>query len=1238
MVRIRSGYSFRSATGKIENVMKRILECKYPAAPITDRASTFGYVRWQKLCKQNNIKPVYGVEIAVTGKEQLKERKNSTDYWTFIAINDVAAVNRLVALATEQFYYEALLSYEQAAQAEGVVKIAGYRSDLTKFKPQPDIYISLAPSCSKGYISKALSLGHQLAACSDNKWTNNTLEDQILYETIVGREASLQSYPQFILDDSQWFDSIQYSCSREQAEQALANSKLILKYSNASLKKARMVVPEKPLSLRDMCIAGAAKLNCDLSDPVYEARLNRELSLIEEKGYEDYFYIISDLCRWSRERFPVGPARGSSAGSLVCYLLEITTVNPIPYRLLYERFVDIHREDMPDIDLDFADSKRHLALEYLEEKYGNDKVFRIGSVALYKGPSALNEAGAALKIPKWKCDAVADSLLKRSGGDARALDTLEDTFKMMPAGQVLISDHPEMKIVSKMEGHPRHSSQHAAGVVITNEPTINYVAIDSHVGAMQCDKKDAEELNLLKIDCLGLTQLSTFEYALELAGLSIDTLNKIPLDDKLAFKVLNDAHFCGIFQFNGMALQSICKQFKTECLEDIVAITALARPGPLASGGAHEWVRRKNGVKPVTYPHPVFEPYLSETLGITIYQEQVMEIGRNVGGLSWEDVTQLRKAMSKSLGVEYFDQFGDRFKANARQYINDDKELYNIWRDLCSMGSWCLDGDTEIRIAERGGNIKKNITIKELYEKYELNPSAWIRQRKSKPILVSLFPEGKGFPQTAFKILKSGQKHCWKFCFEDSSFVICTKEHKFIVNGEWKAIGDASVGDSFSTLLYEKTEYIKTGEGHGHCKGKRYKTAQEGFPDGDSNPSWKTGTTFYANQFKEKHSGDPCQDCGEIKKRMEAHHNDFNHGLDDPKDLVWLCAGCHKKRHYANGRKKRWSKGLAQGSKKLVSFEYFGIKETYDISMPEHHNFVLENNLITHNSFNKSHAVSYGIISYQCAWLKAHHPFEFAAATLTNESDPDKQILLLREMVQEGYDYISVDPNLSTDKWTVGLVNGRKCLIGPFTNIKGIGPKTIEKILAARKNNTEIPKSVVKLMEAANNRLGSLFPISDAFKRLLPDPVQKGIFEKPINIKDIDIRSKDYTVTVFCTLKKINPRDENEAINVAKRGGQVIVGEPTASLNLQLTDDTDTIFGKVSRWDYDVLAKPIVDRGRTGKCLYAIQGKVKGGRSTSFRMIKIERVTYVGDITDGLEKPKKDKAKEEKPEEQLRLL
>lgn len=952
-MRIRTGYSFRQAAGSLDAVMEAISArgAHYPAAPITDRASTFGWVKWNKMCQKADVKPVFGVELAVSRDPTAK--KPAVDYWTFIAKNDIEAINDLIGLATEQFRYEPLLSYDQAIEAPGVWTMVGSRSDLERVPSKPHILVGLAPSVPRIYAEIARKRRLKLVATSDNRYPRPG--DQGLYEVIAGRNASTQVYPQYIQTDEEWRASVSRIADKKVQDAALKLRNKILLGTTAKLVKAEIVHPARPKPLRQMCEEGAALLGCDLSDPVYAARLERELTLIHDKGFEDYFYIVEDLCRFARERMIVGPARGSSCGSLVCYLLRITTVDPIPFGLIFERFIDVNRSDLPDIDIDFSDQARHLVFEYANAKYGADRVARLGTVALYKPRSALSEAGAALRVPPWKCDAVAESLIERSSGDARALQSLEDTFTGTVAGKELMADYPEMMIAAKMEGHPRHYSQHAAGIVISEHPVTKVVAVDRRTGATMCDKKDAEDLDLLKIDALGLTQLSVFEDALELAGLPRDALEKLPLDDPAAFEVINNRSFSGIFQFNGRALQSIADMFKVDKFDDIVSITALARPGPLASGGANQWIRRRNGEAPVTYPHPIFEPYLGDTLGIVLYQEQVMEIGRHIGDLDWGQVTALRKAMSRSLGKEFFDQFGDPWKAGAIAKGVDPAVVDKVWDDLCAYGSW---------------------------------------------------------------------------------------------------------------------------------------------------------------------------------------------------------------------------------------------------------------------SFNKSHSVAYALISYWCCWLKAHHPFEFAAATLSHEKDPARQIQLLREMRDEGFGYVPVDAERSGRKWTVGERDGKPVLVGPLSNVKGIGPKVVEQIMAAREAGHKMPTKAAKLLANPVTPIDSLWPIADAFRRVMPDPAERNIHTPPTRIIDAQIRPQDYTVLFFATFSQIAPLDENEPQRVAKRG-YAVKGDLTAALNLQITDDTDTIFGKINRFKFAEVGKPIIDRGRPGKALYAIKGTVKGGGS--FRMIMVDMVRYIGDVEEGHE-------------------
>ena len=946
-MRIRTGYSFKTAIGDINQVAKRMKEIGAHVAPITDRASTFGFNRYAKAAKKEGLRPVFGVELGVV--TELGMKKPAIDYWTFLAMDDLRPLHDIIGLATSNPDAEPTLNYDQAMAAKDLIKMTGERVQLHLLnKKAKNLYMGLSPSVPKGLYKAGKAAGFKWVATSDNYFPE--AGDMELYRVTLGRRAATQSYPQYILTDAEYMEACELIASKEELAAAIKLRNQLWERSKAELHKATLLIPEHPKSLLELCKDGAKHLGVNLKDAKYSSRLKHELDMIEMKKFSDYFYIIADLIQFAKKRMIVGPARGSSCGSLVCYLLGITTIDPLKFDLLFERFIDISRNDLPDIDIDFSDVNRHLVFEYAEDKYGKDRVARLGTVGLFKPKSALNTAALALQIPKWKMNKVIDSIIERSGGDSRAKQAIEDTLNDTDAGRAILEEYPEIMIASRMDSQPNNASQHAAGIVMTEEPIINYVAIDQRTKSIMCDKKDAEDFNLLKIDALGLTQLSVFERVLELIGETPVSgwLEKLPLDDWKAFEVLNKGHFSGIFQFNGIALQSLTKQVTVESLDDIVSITALARPGPMATGSANQWVRRRMGQEAFSVPHKSFEPYLKPTMGIVIYQETVMQIGKDIGDLSWEDVNVLRRAMAKSLGKEFFDQFGNKWKANAIKRGVAPEIADKVWDDLCSFGSY---------------------------------------------------------------------------------------------------------------------------------------------------------------------------------------------------------------------------------------------------------------------GFNKSHAVAYGMLSYWACYLKAHYPLEFAAATLDAESEPLRQIMLLRELRSEGIDYVAVDPDHSEDRWvpvTEGK-NGRRLVVGPLTQIKGIGPATVKEIMRVRKQGGELRPAIKKRLINARTEIDSLEPIENAIKLQHPDLSKLNIVSKPTPIKEIQPGWQG-KVMVFAVAASISPRDENDNANVARRGYEV--KGPHWCLNMFVRDDTDEIFVKIDRFKYQQLALPILDRGRAGKAIYAIKGTVP----PSFRMISVEQIRYIGDM------------------------
>ena len=645
----------------------------------------------------------------------------------------------------------------------------------------------------------------------------------------------------------------------------------------------------------------------------------------------------------------------NSCHSAIGYVVGICDEPPDLVKLPF-----YYLSDLPDIDLDFSDQRRHLVFEYAEKKYGRERVARLGSVGMFKPKSVLNQVGMALKIPQWDIDELSNTVIKRSTGDSRAGSSIEDTFKDTEIGRKLFRERPEIMISSRMEGHPNNEGQHAAGVVITEDPVADIVAVDARTGATMCDKKDAEDLGLLKIDALGLTQLGIFERVLDLIGergLS-RFLENIPLDDQAAFDVLNAGHFAGIFQFDSKSASSLMVREminehggKIDQFEDLVSLTALVRPGPLGSGAAGRWMRRRTGKEKVDYPHQALEPFIESTLGIVIYQEQVMQIGREIGGLSWDDVTALRKAMSRSLGKEYFDKYGDPWKVGAAAHGIPEDLRNKIWDDLCLFGMW---------------------------------------------------------------------------------------------------------------------------------------------------------------------------------------------------------------------------------------------------------------------AFNRSHSVAYATVSYWCLWLKAHFPVEYAAATLDAEGDSLMQVVTLRELRTEGVDYVPIDPDRSTDKWSPAVRDGKKILVGPLTAIKGIGPAKVRQIMDSRISGKPLTPSLRKQLENCVTDIDSLSPISETISRLVPDLSAAGIVSLPIQIGEAVCGRWSGPIVVMGMIKKISPLNENEPARVARRNGRAYTG-PLEALNLFLKDDSgDEIFCKIDRFRFAEIGRPTLEKCRAGKSLYAIKGTIP----PDFRMIKVSQIKYLGEIDD----------------------
>ena len=685
-VRTRTEYSFRKSYGPISKIIE---SCQEDTIGICD-TGTWGHVSFNNACKKSGKKPLFGTEIAVVS-DPFDRSKQPANQMSFIAKNNsgLEEIYKLVTDSTslQRFYYFPRLGYSELFDiSDNVIILSGTHPEwgMLPLSKKDNLYIEINPMSTRKSLEFANQKGFRTIATSDNYYPK--VIDKKAYEVLVGRNRTDRTAPMHILNEWELKDCVPWI-----PDDSFKNTYLLADQCNVDLPVAQMISFHSDKTLRKLCEEGAPARNIDLKDKIYSARLTREIDMIADKKFEDYFFVIADMINYAKKHMLVGPARGSSAGSLVCYLTGITDIDPIRHNLLFERFIDITREDLPDIDIDFQDDRREMVIQYLIEKYGLEKVAHLGTVSRYKAKSTITEVAKELGIPAWEVNDLKGAIIERSSGDARAAMCIMDTFNDLEVGKQVLAKYPQMKIASTMENHARHTGVHAAGIIVTEEPVHKYCSVNNQSGAAQIDKKDAEDLNLLKIDALGLRTLSVLQDILDQVGWEREKLINYRLDDEKAFKILNDEKYAGIFQFEGYALQSLTRQMKIADFEDVASITALARPGPLTSGGTTQYIKRRVGESPTEYLHPLTKEITEVTFGVVVYQEQVMNIARDVGKLSWEDVSQLRKAMSKSYGEEFFDRYWQRFKVGAEQNGIEEDQALNIWKNINTMGSWAFN-------------------------------------------------------------------------------------------------------------------------------------------------------------------------------------------------------------------------------------------------------------------------------------------------------------------------------------------------------------------------------------------------------------------------------------------------------------------------------------------------------------------------------------------------------------------
>lgn len=440
----------------------------------------------------------------------------------------------------------------------------------------------------------------------------------------------------------------------------------------------------------------------------YIERAKYEMELIEEKDFVDYFLVVGDLVRWAKdlrtEEAPigigVGPARGSAAGSLVCYLLRITEVNPMDFpHLIFERFIDRNRHDLPDIDIDFDDRFLSLVFTYLGDTYGADRVGKIATFIRFKGKNSLDDIGRVFDIPADKVEKVKNLLIERVHADLRASATIKDTVEMFDQAAEIVEEHPELLKATLLEGNFKGYSTHAAGILVANGPLTDFCAIYSRpnkdTGEMEevvsIDKYDAEYMNALKIDALGLITMGTCSIALQYIGGQFQDLYDIDYNDREVLDTFRRGDLTGIFQFEGRAMRLVNTMVLPDNFSEICDINALVRPGPLHSGATSTYCDIKHGRIEAEHHHEIVDQITSHTQYQIVYQEQMLQIVREIGGFTWEESAKIRKMISKKHGEAAFNTMRMKFVDGAEERGVPSVAANKVFDQLATAGAYAFN-------------------------------------------------------------------------------------------------------------------------------------------------------------------------------------------------------------------------------------------------------------------------------------------------------------------------------------------------------------------------------------------------------------------------------------------------------------------------------------------------------------------------------------------------------------------
>lgn len=686
-------YSLFDGISRIGELVSHVKEMGQTALAITDHGVMYGAVYLYKECIKQGIKPIIGCEIYVTRGSRFDKSGNGKEklaHLILLAENNEGYQNLIKICSkawTEGYYHrpradhELLEKYHEglivtSACVGGEVPQAILNGDMDEARKVIEFYINtfgkdnyfleiqnhgLPEEAAVRPVLASLAKEYGLGLVATNDFHYTKKEDarsqEIKLCISTGKTLDDPYHFHFANDEFYCKSGDEMRAILGNFPGAIENTRVIADRCNVELtfgehKLPSFDVPEGETAasyLRKLCEKALPERYAVVTDKE-RSRMDYELGVIDKMGFSDYFLIVMDFIHYAKSHgIPIGPGRGSAAGSIVSYLLHITEVDPLRFDLLFERFLNPARVSMPDIDTDLCYRRRGEVIEYLARKYGSDQVAQIITFGTLAARAVIRDVGRVTNMPLREVDRIAKMVPVGPGVTLKK--TMEGSREFRDLYDSDTTVHRLIDHCLDLEGISRNSGTHAAGVVICSKPVEEYVPIQlTQDGFIQTqyEKDQVEQLGLLKMDLLGLRNLTVIHDALEMIrenrGIDLD-INKIPSEDEETCKMLCDGDTIGVFQSESSGFTSLLMQLHPERFEDLIPMVALYRPGPLGSGMAEDFIKRKHGKIPVEYPHPSLEPILKETYGVILYQEQVMQIASVMGGFSLGQADMLRRAM-----------------------------------------------------------------------------------------------------------------------------------------------------------------------------------------------------------------------------------------------------------------------------------------------------------------------------------------------------------------------------------------------------------------------------------------------------------------------------------------------------------------------------------------------------------------------------------------------------------------